>query len=83
MHVFHPVVCMCADAVHLCDCLRTCMCPAMPLKLVAPGEAFPAEDPVADERPLSRMPAQVSPQVRRFSVNLPATLHMTHVLFLL
>lgn len=59
------------------------MRPAMPLKLVAPGEAFPAEDPVADERSLSRVPAQVSSQVRRFTVNLPTALHVTHVLLLL
>lgn len=64
-------------------CVRyTRVCPAVPLKLVAPREAFSAEDPVADEGPLSGVPAQVSSQVRRLAVDFPAALHVTHVLLL-
>lgn len=47
--------------------------PEMPLEFVRPGEALPAEQPIADERPLSRVPAQMRLQVRRLTVNLPAT----------
>lgn len=65
-----------------CVCACTCVCPAMSLKLVAPGKAFPAKDPVTDKRSLSRVPAQVSSQMGRLTVDLSATLHVTHVLLL-
>lgn len=55
----------------------------MSLQLVTPGEPLAAEDPVADERPLAGVPAQVGPQMGRLAVHLPAALHVADVLFLL
>lgn len=64
-------------------CVRhTRVRPAVPLQLVAPREAFSTEDPVADERPLPGVPAQVSSQVRRLAVDFPAALHVAHMLLL-
>lgn len=45
----------------------------MPLELVRAREAFPAEEPVADKRPLPGVPAQVSLQVRGLAVNFTTT----------
>lgn len=42
------------------------------LQLVGASEAFPAEKPVADERPLAGVPPQVRLQVGRLPVHLPA-----------
>lgn len=44
----------------------------VPLELVGPGEALPAEEPVADEGPLPGVPAQVRLQVRGLLVHFPA-----------
>lgn len=55
----------------------------MSLQLVTPGEPLATEDPVADERPLAGVPAQVGPQMGRLAVHLPAALHVADVLFLL
>ena len=44
----------------------------VPLQLVGPGEALPAEEPVADEGPLPGVPAQVRLQVRGLLVHLAA-----------
>lgn len=69
-----------------CSALRaaaTCVCPPVPLQLVAPGEPLATEDPVADEGPLAGVPAQVGPQVGRLAVHLAAALHVTDVLLLL
>ena len=41
----------------------------MPLELVGAREAFPAEEPVADERPLPGVPAQVGLQVGGLAVD--------------
>lgn len=57
--------------------------PPVSLQLVAPGEALPAEHPVADEGPLTTVPAQVGPQVGRLSVNFAAADDVTYVLLLL
>lgn len=46
--------------------------PQMPLQLVGPGESLPAEQPVAEEWSLSRVPPQVGLKVRRFPVHLVA-----------
>ena len=43
------------------------------LQLVTASEALPAEQPVADEGPLARVPAQVRLQVRRLVVDLSAS----------
>lgn len=59
------------------------MCSSVSLQLVTPGEPLAAEDPVADERPLAGVPAQVGPQMGRLAVHLPAALHVADVLFLL
>lgn len=72
----------CVDIYTLVGVWYTRVCPAVPLKLVAPGEAFSTKDPVANEGPLSSVPAQVSSQVRRLAVDFPAALHVTHVLLL-
>jgi len=49
------------------------------LQLVGPGEAFSAEEPVADEGPLPGVPPQVSLQVRRLAVHLAAAGDVTAV----
>lgn len=59
------------------------MCPPVSLQLVAPGEPLPAEHPVADEGSLSTVPAQVSSEVRRLPVNLPAAGDVADMLLLL
>lgn len=41
----------------------------MALELVRTREALPAEEPIADKRPLPGVPAQVSLQVRGLAVN--------------
>ena len=52
--------------------LLPCVCSQVPLQLVRPGEPLPAEQPVAHEGSLSRVPSQVSFQVRGLAVHLPA-----------
>lgn len=59
------------------------MRPPVSLQLVAPGEALPAEHPVADEGPLTAVPAQVGPQVGRLAVNFAAADDVAYVLLLL
>lgn len=61
----------------------TRVCPPVSLKLVAPGEPLAAVHPVANEGPLSAVPAQVSSQVRRLAVDLPAAGDVADVLLLL
>ena len=51
----------------------------MPLQLVGAREALPAEQPVADERPLAGVPAQVRLQMRRLAVHLPAARYVAAV----
>lgn len=52
----------------------------MTLQLVAPGEPLAAEQPVADERPLARVPSQMRLQMRRLPVHFAASRHVAHVL---
>ena len=52
----------------------------MSLKLVGARKTLPAEQPVTDERPLSGVPAKVSLQMRRFTVDFPAAWDVTDVL---
>lgn len=52
----------------------------MTLQLVAPGEPFAAEQPVADERPLARVPSQMRLQMRGLPVHFAASRHVAHVL---
>ena len=52
----------------------------VPLQLVATREPFAAEQPVADERPLAGVPAQVRLEVRRLAVDLAAAGHVADVL---
>lgn len=59
------------------------MCPPVSLQLVAPGEPLAAEHPVADERSLSAVPAQVSSEMGRLPVNLPAAGNVADMLLLL
>lgn len=65
------------------DCRLTCVCPPVSLQLVAPSEPLPAEHPVADEWSLSAVPAQVSPEMRRLPINLPAASDVADMLLLL
>jgi len=44
----------------------------MTLKLVGPGEPLAAKEPVADEWPLSRVPAKMRLEVGRLSVDFAA-----------
>uniref|UniRef100_G3UGA1 Uncharacterized protein n=1 Tax=Loxodonta africana TaxID=9785 RepID=G3UGA1_LOXAF len=52
--------------------LLACVGPQVPLQLVGAREALPAEEPVAHEGPLARVPAQVRLEVRRLAVHLAA-----------
>ena len=45
----------------------------MTLELVGAREALAAKQPIADERPLARVPAQMGLQVRRLAVDFAAT----------
>jgi len=53
--------------------------PNVPLQLVRSREAFTAEQPVAEERPFSGVPAQVRFEVRRLVVDLAAAGHVAAV----
>ena len=53
--------------------------PQVPLQLVRAREALPAEEPVADERPLAGVPAEVGLEVGRLVVHLAATRDVTAV----
>nr|Q6ZRH9.1 RecName: Full=Uncharacterized protein FLJ46347 [Homo sapiens] len=53
--------------------------PQMPLQLVRAREALAAEEPVAHEGPLARVPAQVRLQVRRLPVHLAAARNVAAV----
>lgn len=48
------------------EALVSCVCPGVPLQLVAACETFPAENPVADEGPLAGVQPDVSSEQRRF-----------------
>lgn len=67
----------------MCGRGLTCVRPPVSLQLVAPGEALPAEHPVADEGPLTTVPAQVGPKVGRLAVNFAAADDVAYVLLLL
>lgn len=49
------------------------------LKLVGPGEALAAEEPVADERPFARVPSKVGLQMARLAVHLAAARYVATV----
>lgn len=70
-------------AVRAHKALLPSVSPQVSLQLVRPGEALATEEPVADKRPLARVPAQVRLQVRRLPVNFPASGDVTDVLLLL
>ena len=53
--------------------------PKVPLKLIGAREALAAEEPVAHEGPLARVPAQMRFEVRRLAVHLAATRDMAAV----
>lgn len=55
---------------------------SMPLQLVRPGEALAAEHPVADERPLARVPAEMGSKMRSLAVHLVTAGDVADVLFL-
>lgn len=56
------------------------MRPGVPLQLVAPRETLAAENPVADERPLARVQADVRAQQRGLAEGLLAAGKVTDVL---
>lgn len=58
------------------------VCPEVSLQFVRSSETFAAIQPVADERSLSRVPANVGTEVRGLSVDLRAVRIVTDVLFL-
>ncbi len=59
------------------------MCSPVSLQFITARELLPTKHPGADKGSLSRVPAQVSSQVRRLPIYLPAAAYMAHVLFLL
>lgn len=59
--------------------LLTRMSSQMPLQLVGPREPLPAEQPVADKRPLARVPAQMGLQVGRLPVHFATAGNVTGV----
>lgn len=63
--------------------LLSSVSPEVALKLIGPGEAFPAEEPVADEGPFTSVPAQVSLKVGCLFVDLAALWDVTDVKLLL
>jgi len=56
------------------------VCSDVPLKLVRTHESLAAEQPIADERSLTAVPAQVRFEMRRLGVHLVAAGDMTGVL---
>lgn len=68
------------DALGTLEALLAGVRAPMTLQLVRARELLAAEDPAADERPLARVPPQVSAQMRRFPVDLIAAGDMAHVL---
>lgn len=56
------------------------MRPGVSLQLIAPCETFPAEHPVADERPLARVQPHVSSEQRRLPERLLAARDVADVL---
>lgn len=62
-----------------CESFLTRVRAEVPLELIGPREPLPAEQPVADERPLARVPSQVRLQMRRLPVDFAASRYMTAV----
>lgn len=60
--------------------VQTCVCPCVPLELVAACESFPTENPVADEGPLSGVQPDVSSEQRRLPERLLTTGNVADVL---
>lgn len=58
----------------------SCVCPCVPLELVAACESFPTENPVADEGPLSGVQPDVSSEQRRLPERLLTTGNVADVL---
>lgn len=56
---------------------------AMSLQLVRARELFATKQPIAYERPLARVPAEMSSQMRCLAIDLAASRHMANVLLLL
>lgn len=57
------------QALGTLEALLARMCPPMALQLVRTREPLAAEEPIAHEWPLARVPAQMGTQMRRFAVN--------------
>jgi len=56
-----------------CEALLAGVGSEVALQLVGAREPFPAEQPVANEGPLPRVPAEVRLKMRRLAVHLPTT----------
>lgn len=61
----------------------TCVRPQVALQLVGPREPLAAEEPITDERPLARVPAQMRLQVARLPVHFSAARDVAAVYVLL
>lgn len=59
--------------------LLTRMCSQMPLQFIGSRESLATKQPVADKRPLTRMPAQMRLQMRRLPVHFPASRNVAGV----
>lgn len=55
-----------------CESFLTRVRAQVPLQLIGPRESLAAEQPVADEGPLARVPPQMRLQMRGLAVDLPA-----------
>lgn len=60
----------------------SCVCSPVTLEFIRSGKPLPTKQPIAKERPLSRMPAQMRSQMRSLAVHLVAAGYVTNVLLL-
>lgn len=54
----------------------------MSLQLIGPRKSLSAKRPIAHERPFARVPPEMGSQMRRLSIDLVASGHMTNMLLL-
>lgn len=64
------------------ETLFTSVRPPVPLQLIRASKALAAEDPVANKRPFTSVPAQVGSQVRGLAINLATIWKMANMLLL-
>lgn len=83
LEVLGDVVAPCEPllALRTFKALITCVRACMPLQLVAAGEPLSTESPIAHERPLPSMQADMGSQEGRLAKRSPTFRNVTHVSF--